>query len=195
MFSDLLQPQATPLANLLAGATPLRVAVDTWDSTAHGQLRSMLSAFDDVLVCDADFADVTLAIGDTARGSAPVLALVRDEAEAARALSGGAQGIVLRTATPSRIHAALHAVAEGLYVSEMQIAVARESAPLIMLTARENDVVRLLAAGLTNKEIAHRLGITENTVKFHVNGILGKLGVETRTEAVVHAARLGIVTL
>ncbi|HEX8153349.1 MAG TPA: LuxR C-terminal-related transcriptional regulator, partial [Thermoanaerobaculia bacterium] len=50
-------------------------------------------------------------------------------------------------------------------------------------------------AGLTNKEIAQRLGISDHTVKFHLNGIMGKLGVETRTEAVVHAARLGIVTL
>jgi len=155
----------------------------------------MLAAFDDILVCDADSADVTLAIGDAIRGSAPALALVRDEAEAARALSFGAQGAVLRSATPSRIHAALHAIAEGLYVAESQIAIARESASQVALTARENDVVRLLAAGLTNKEIAQRLGITENTVKFHVNGILGKLGVETRTEAVVQAARLGIVTL
>jgi two-component system, NarL family, nitrate/nitrite response regulator NarL len=62
-------------------------------------------------------------------------------------------------------------------------------------TARELEVVQLLAAGLTNKEIAQRLGITEHTVKFHVNAILGKLGAATRTEAVVQAARLGIVVL
>ena len=55
--------------------------------------------------------------------------------------------------------------------------------------------MQLLAAGRTNKEIASRLGISEHTVKFHVNGILGKLAVETRTEAVVTAARLGIVVL
>jgi len=63
------------------------------------------------------------------------------------------------------------------------------------LTARELEVLGLLSAGMTNKEIASRLGITEHTIKFHVNAILGKLGAETRTEAVVHAARLGIVTL
>jgi DNA-binding NarL/FixJ family response regulator len=194
MFSHSV-PQSAVLPNVLACAAPLRVAVDTWDSAVNAQLMSMLSAFDDILVCDTDSADVTIAIGDAIRGSGAVVALVRDEAEAARALSAGANGTVLRSASPSRIHAALHAVAEGLYVSEVQIAIARESAAAGSLTARENDVVRLLAAGLTNKEIAQRLGITENTVKFHVNGILGKLGVETRTEAVVHAARLGIVTL
>ena len=63
------------------------------------------------------------------------------------------------------------------------------------LTARELEVLRLLSDGMTNKEIASRLGITEHTIKFHVNAILGKLSAETRTEAVVHAARLGIVTL
>jgi DNA-binding CsgD family transcriptional regulator len=49
--------------------------------------------------------------------------------------------------------------------------------------------------GLTNKEIAARLEVTEHTVKFHLNGLLRKLGVSTRTEAVVQAARLGVVVL
>ena len=72
----------------------------------------------------------------------------------------------------------------------------RDAEPLSdPLTAREQDVLHLLASGLTNKEIATRLGITDHTVKFHVNAILGKLGAETRTEAVVHAAKLGIVVL
>jgi len=63
------------------------------------------------------------------------------------------------------------------------------------LTPREQQVAQLLAGGLTNKEIAQRLGITEHTVKFHLNGLLRKLGVSTRTEAVVQAARLGLLIL
>ena len=62
------------------------------------------------------------------------------------------------------------------------------------LTPREREVLGLLAEGLTNRAIAERLGISEHTAKFHVNAILGKLGVETRTEAVGEAARLGLVT-
>lgn len=179
--------------SVLAGVTPLRIAIATWESSTHAQLVSLLSSFDDLLVVgDEDDADVTLATADMIRGTAPVLALARDDAEAARAMAMGAHGAVLRSASPSRIHAALHAVAEGLYVTE---SATRDGESLIPLTAREQEVMQLLAAGMTNKEIAQRLGITENTVKFHVNGILGKLGVETRTEAVVHAARLGIVTL
>jgi DNA-binding NarL/FixJ family response regulator len=63
------------------------------------------------------------------------------------------------------------------------------------LTPRELEVLRLMAEGLPNKGIAQRLEISEHTVKFHVNAILGKLGVESRTEAVVRATRLGLILL
>ena len=57
------------------------------------------------------------------------------------------------------------------------------------------EVLRLLAEGLPNKGIAHRLDISEHTVKFHVNSILAKLGTQSRTEAVIHATRLGLIIL
>ena len=63
------------------------------------------------------------------------------------------------------------------------------------LTPRELEVLRLMAEGLPNKTIAARLEISEHTVKFHVNTILGKLGVASRTEAVVRATRLGLILL
>ena len=63
------------------------------------------------------------------------------------------------------------------------------------MTTRELAVLRLVAEGLPNKTIAVRLGISEHTVKFHVNAILGKLGVASRTEAVVRATRLGLIFL
>ncbi|MBP6473613.1 MAG: response regulator transcription factor, partial [Chloroflexi bacterium] len=61
------------------------------------------------------------------------------------------------------------------------------------LTERETDVLRLLAQGLANKEIAAALGIGEKTVKTHVSNILGKLGVVSRTQAALYAARIGLV--
>ncbi len=64
--------------------------------------------------------------------------------------------------------------------------------PRAPLTARERDVLRLLAAGLKNAQIAQELYVTEQTVKFHVRNIFRKLGVETRTQAAYQAARLGI---
>jgi DNA-binding NarL/FixJ family response regulator len=63
------------------------------------------------------------------------------------------------------------------------------------LTARELEVLEHLAAGLSNKTIAARLGISDQTVKFHVASITGKLGVTNRTEAVRRALRLGLIAL
>jgi DNA-binding CsgD family transcriptional regulator len=63
------------------------------------------------------------------------------------------------------------------------------------LTPRELEVLQLLAQGLPNKQIAQRLGISDHTAKFHVNAILGKLGVQSRSEAIVQAVRMGLVLL
>ena len=63
------------------------------------------------------------------------------------------------------------------------------------LTTREQEVLEQMAAGLSNRQIAHALGISEHTVKFHVSAILGKLGVATRSAAIRHGMRQGLVTL
>ena len=63
------------------------------------------------------------------------------------------------------------------------------------LTDREIQVLQLIAEGLANRAIAHRLGISEHTVKFHVNSILDKLRVQSRTEAVVKATRAGLILI
>src|SRR5262245_53906860 len=63
------------------------------------------------------------------------------------------------------------------------------------LTVREQEVLEQMAAGLANRQIAHALGISEHTVKFHVSAILGKLGVATRSAAIRHGMRQGLVTL
>jgi DNA-binding NarL/FixJ family response regulator len=70
-----------------------------------------------------------------------------------------------------------------------------ERGPVEALTARETDVVSLLADGLPNKAIAARLGVSEETVKFHLAAIFGKLGVSNRTAAVRIALRRGLVAL
>ena len=73
---------------------------------------------------------------------------------------------------------------------------ARPQEPLIeSLTAREHDVLALVADGLPNRDIARSLGISEHTVKFHLASIFGKLGVSTRTEAVQRGLRLGVIEI
>jgi DNA-binding NarL/FixJ family response regulator len=135
------------------------------------------------------------------RLEAPAVALLWEESQGPEALAQGARGVVLRDAAPGRLAAALEAVARGLLVVDGALAELlprrRSTGPALVepLTPRETEVLQLLAEGLANKAIAARLGISEHTAKFHVNAILGKLGAETRTEALVHAARLGLVLL
>jgi len=132
----------------------------------------------------------------------PTLALVQDDEDAAEALAAGARGALSRAADGRRVAAALAAVRQGLLVVDEPLAAlvlrprpGRPAALVEPLTPRESEVLQLLAQGLPNKAIAERLGISDHTAKFHVNAILGKLGAQSRTEAIVHAARLGLVLL
>jgi two-component system nitrate/nitrite response regulator NarL len=131
---------------------------------------------------------------------APTLALVRDEEAAFELLRAGALGVLLRSADGERLLVALRAVASGVAVFEpglLRSLVAARAAPAgsLSFTPREAEVLGLVAEGLSNKLIAERLKISEHTAKFHLNAILNKLGAETRTEAVVLAARRGLLML
>ncbi len=157
--------------------------------------RSLRDA--DVLLWDAGLEGMAAEFPE----ERPSVVLVAGERQAAIALSAGARGVVRRDAPPDRIAAALHAAGEGLFGVDEAFAgsLLRRTAspePLVEpLTPREQEVLALLAEGLGNKALALRLGITESTAKFHVNAILGKLGVESRAEAIVQALRLGLVAL
>jgi len=72
---------------------------------------------------------------------------------------------------------------------------ARMEAPVESLTPREFEVLRLVAEGLHNREIAERLGVTEHTVKFHLSAVFAKLGATTRTEAVQKGLRRGVIEI
>jgi DNA-binding NarL/FixJ family response regulator len=111
------------------------------------------------------------------------------------------RGVVGRDAGPERLAAALDALRAGLTVLDETFsegALRRQDAGDALvepLTKREREVLTLLAEGLTNRKIADRLRISEHTAKFHVNAVMGKLGVQTRAEAVVRAVRLGLLVL
>ncbi len=110
--------------------------------------------------------------------------------------------LLLRESNPDTIVAALDALAAGLSVIEPQLSAlldasgrATEDSMLSPMTAREQEVLQQLARGLTNRAIALELGITQHTVKFHVNAIMSKLDAQSRTEAVVRATQLGLIAL
>ncbi len=132
----------------------------------------------------------------------PVAALLPDEGPATEAAAAGVRGLLLRNTEPATLAAALEAVARGLTVVDPTLAATilpdrdrAAPAPVEDLTPREREVLQLLAEGLPNKVIADRLAISEHTVKFHVTAIMGKLGAQSRTEAVTRAARLGLIIL
>lgn len=130
----------------------------------------------------------------------PILALVSDETSARAALASGAQGALLRERSVGQIVAGVDAVLSGLVVLDVDLSGSLlrphpASLPSMEeLTPREREVLEHLALGLTNREIAERLGVSPHTAKFHVNSLLGKLGAGSRTEAVALAARFGLVT-
>jgi DNA-binding NarL/FixJ family response regulator len=117
------------------------------------------------------------------------------------ALRAGARGYLLKGASREEIFAAVRTAASGgsplepSVTSRLLERANRDSPGPEDLTPREREVLKLLAEGLQNREIAARLFVTERTVKFHVSSILHKLGAHNRTEAVSIAARRGLVEI
>lgn len=118
------------------------------------------------------------------------------------AIEAGAKGYILKGAPRSELFKAIRIVAQGgtllqpIIISKlMRHLSGQHDNPIEALTEREMDVLRLLARGKTNREIAAELVITERTVKFHLSSILGKLGATNRTEALAIAAQRGLVNL
>ncbi|HTA70519.1 MAG TPA: response regulator transcription factor, partial [Bryobacteraceae bacterium] len=118
----------------------------------------------------------------------------------AEALRSGIRAVLPRHSNASQILAAIEAAAAGLVVLQpgdldgllVNPQPARLREPL---TPREVEVLGMLAEGQSNKSIAHRLGISEHTVKFHVTSIMGKLNAGSRTEAVTQGIRQGLIML
>jgi DNA-binding NarL/FixJ family response regulator len=126
------------------------------------------------------------------------LTSVLEDASVVGAVRAGAIGYLLKDTEADELCRAIKAAAAG------QVQLSPKAAARLMrevrapespeaLTERETDVLRLLAQGQSNKEIAHALHIGEKTVKTHVSNVLGKLGVQSRTQAALYAVRIGLV--
>jgi two-component system, NarL family, nitrate/nitrite response regulator NarL len=158
----------------------------------------------DVVVWDLGWGPVSAdQLEDWRELELPLVALLPDQSQAAAVWSAGALALLLRDSSGVQLAAAITAAAHGLavfdpeFVPVVRTATDSEHPPAAPadLTPRELDVLRLLAEGLPNKAIALRLNISDHTVKFHINAILGKLHAQSRTEAVVRATRSGLLSL
>ncbi len=156
----------------------------------------------DLMIVDCDERTVQDVIA-IAPESPPMLLLTAEPNPAwiGDALRAGVRGVIPRDAPESEIVAAVEAAASGLITLHpqwLEAALAHRvnmGAQTEALSPREIEVLRLMAEGASNKTIAWRLSISEHTVKFHVNSIFSKMGVSTRTEAVMGGLRAGLVPL
>jgi len=153
-------------------------------------------------VWDVESETALTALSETQAAGLPIVALVVTIEFAVSVLNAGALGVLPQDSESDTILAALNAVTQGLLVVDASLrpALLRDSdggsdSPTEELTPRESEVLQLLAQGLANKAIAAQLGISQHTVKFHVNAIMTKFGAQSRTEAVIRATRAGLVIL
>ena len=200
----------SPLPAVRAGLRALVGAADDLEVVGEGQTsRQAADTGADVLVIDGDpLADGVLELGDATepRPGLVILGPISGDERLPAELAGRPWGYVPRDASGEQLVAAVRAVASGLLAIDPllgghllgapgQAAPGGVDATDDELTARERQVLQLVALGLANKTIARRLSISEHTVKFHVAAILTKLGAASRTEAVHLAARRGLVAL
>ena len=168
-------------------------------AASYGNADDALRAADrvkpDVVILDLELPG-TSGLDAIGGFSAPVLVLTAYAADedVERALAAGARGYLLKGSPLHEIESAIAAVARGETSLDSRVAgrvINRDHRD--RLSNRERDVMRLVAAGDSNKQIAARLGITERTVKFHVTSILTKLGAENRAQAVAIAAEKHLI--
>jgi two-component system, NarL family, response regulator LiaR len=128
------------------------------------------------------------------------LTSVLEDASVTGAVRAGAIGYLLKDTHAEELHRAIRGAAEG------RVQLAPEAAARLMrevrgpespeaLTEREAEVLKLLARGKANKQIANSLYVSEKTVKAHVSSILMKLGIQSRTQAALHAVRTGLLSV
>jgi DNA-binding NarL/FixJ family response regulator len=172
-------------------------------------LVEFAGSYDDALT----LLHVTSGDPDDGVRPSPSVVVLADESEATplvAAFGAGLRGLLPRDARPPEIVAAVGAAAAGLVTVTPELLAAMRSVPTVggplrtsraasateaPLTPRELEVLRMIADGLGNKQIAARLAISEHTVKFHVGSVFAKTHASTRAEAVMIGARRGLIVL
>ena len=158
----------------------------------------------DVLVCDLQMPGLSGV--DVARAVAPqgvrvlVLSASGEQADVLEAVKAGATGYLVKSASAAELVDAVHRTAAGesvlsaglagLVLGEYRRTAAQDDAP--RLTPRETEVLRLVAKGLTSRQVAERLVLSHRTVENHVNNTLGKLALHNRAQLVRYAVEQGL---
>ena len=191
------------LLALLSVQPGLRVVGEAGDGEEAVQLAHELAP--DVILCDLrlgegpDGVDVTRAVRASGADRAPavlILTTYDHDADLVRAVEAGAAGYLLKDAAPTAIVSAIEASARGetLFGPELtERVVATMRVRRAELSAREREVLGLVADGLSNREVARTLFLSEATVKTHLNHVFGKLGADSRTGAVATARAAGLL--
>ena len=186
-----LDPELEVVGEAANGAEALRMARELEPDVVLMDL--LMPVMDGIAATDAIRAEMP---------DVEVIALtsVLEDTSVSDAVRAGAIGYLLKNTEADELGRAIKAAADG------QVQLAPEAAARLMrevrapespesLTERETEVLKLLALGKANKQIANSLFIGEKTVKTHVSSILMKLGVQSRTQAALHAVRIGLVSI
>ncbi|SEN77273.1 response regulator [Nonomuraea pusilla] len=191
------------LVALLGGETDMEVVGEA--AGGEEALRGIAAREPDVVLMDLQLGDGIDGVETTRRvralPSPPqvlVLTTYETDADLMRAVDAGATGYLLKACPPEELFQGIRAAARGETVLSARVAtrmMRRMREPGTALSAREVEILELLASGAGNREIARRLFITEATVKTHLVHIYGKLGVETRTAAVTAAVERRLIRL
>ncbi|OLF10375.1 response regulator [Actinophytocola xanthii] len=193
----------------IASLLGIRPGIEVVGTAADGReaVEKALALAPDVVLMDVrmpgmDGVDAVAVLNRRAPGCRAVMLTTFDDEEyVVQALRAGAAGYLLKDLPAAELAEAVRLAHAG--VTQLDAAAARHvaaalstrpgSTPVAMLTDRETEVLRLVAAGATNREIAARLYLSEGTVKNHVSRILGRLGLRDRTQAAIYARDHGVL--
>ena len=193
------------LTMLLGVEDDIEVVGEAGDGVAATELAA--TAVPDVILMDVRMPkrsgiEACIAIKEAAPTARIIMLTVSDEeADLYDAVKNGASGYLLKDSSIDEVAQAIRVVADGQSLISPSMAIKlldefkqmsrsdRQQVPTPRLTDRELEVLKLVAQGLNNREIAKRLFISENTVKNHVRNILEKLQLHSRMEAVMYAVR------
>jgi DNA-binding NarL/FixJ family response regulator len=184
------------LAGLIAGAEDMRMVAVAADGAQA--LTALATTTPHVVLMDLsmpvmDGVSATRRITEEHPGvEVLILTSFSDEQQVMEALDAGAIGYVLKDTDPADLLEAIRAAARGQSPLDPRVARTllhgrRTAAPVIELTAREQEVLALVGRGLANKQIARALGIREGTVKAHLTNVFQRIGVRDRTSAALWA--------